>query len=196
EDVDRAWCVFLSFRRWGRRSRARAQRVQPRRRSRTANAPRPAGADHSMGYLPGSVPAGAARSGGRIVRRSVLHTPRHWETGRPRAAQFAPWAVYILGRRDDGVYTGAEGRRGAGRKVRRMVTDDLLSRARAGDGEAFRELAESHRRELQVHCYRMLGSLQDAEDAVQETMLAAWQGIGGFTEERASLRTWLYKIAT
>ena len=67
-----------------------------------------------------------------------------------------------------------------------MVTADLLSRARAGDGEAFRELAESHRRELQVHCYRMLGSLQDAEDAVQETMLAAWQGIGGFTEERPS----------
>ena len=77
-----------------------------------------------------------------------------------------------------------------------MVTADLLSRARAGDGEAFRELAESHRRELQVHCYRMLGSFADAEDAVQETMLAAWQGLGGFTEERASLRTWLYKIAT
>src|SRR5215469_13978783 len=77
-----------------------------------------------------------------------------------------------------------------------MVTADLLSRARAGDGEAFRELAESHRRELQVHCYRMLGSFADAEDAVQETMLAAWQGIGGVTEERASLRTWLYKIAT
>src|SRR5262244_3221465 len=77
-----------------------------------------------------------------------------------------------------------------------METADLLSRAQAGDGEAFRELADSHRRELQVHCYRMLGSVADAEDAVQETMLAAWQGLGGFTEERASLRTWLYKIAT
>src|SRR5438046_7431421 len=89
-----------------------------------------------------------------------------------------------------------EGRGGGEGKGRRVATADRLSRARAGDGEAFRELAESHRRELQVHCYRMLGSLQDAEDAVQETMLAAWQGIGGFTEERASLRTWLYKIAT
>jgi len=77
-----------------------------------------------------------------------------------------------------------------------MGTAVLLARARAGDGEAFRELAGPHRRELQVHCYRMLGSVADAEDAVQETMLAAWQGLGGFTEERASLRTWLYKIAT
>jgi RNA polymerase sigma-70 factor (TIGR02960 family) len=77
-----------------------------------------------------------------------------------------------------------------------MVTADLLSRAQAGDGEAFRELTESHRRELLVHCYRMLGSLADAEDAVQETMVAAWRGIGGFVEDRASLRTWLYAIAT
>jgi RNA polymerase sigma factor (sigma-70 family) len=76
-----------------------------------------------------------------------------------------------------------------------MVTADLISRARAGDGEAFRQLTESHRRELQLHCYRMLGSFQDAEDALQDTLLAAWQGLGGF-QGRASLRTWLYRIAT
>jgi RNA polymerase sigma-70 factor (TIGR02960 family) len=77
----------------------------------------------------------------------------------------------------------------------RVVAADLISRARAGDGDAFRELTEPHRRELQVHCYRMLGSFQDAEDALQETLLAAWRGLGGF-EGRASLRTWLYRIAT
>jgi RNA polymerase sigma-70 factor (TIGR02960 family) len=74
-------------------------------------------------------------------------------------------------------------------------TAELILRARAGDGDAFRELTGPHRHELQVHCYRMLGSLQDAEDTLQETLLAAWQGFSGF-EERASLRTWLYKIAT
>jgi RNA polymerase sigma-70 factor (TIGR02960 family) len=76
-----------------------------------------------------------------------------------------------------------------------VVTGDLMSRARAGDGDAFRELTESYRRELQVHCYRMLGSFQDAEDVLQDTLLAAWQGLEGF-EGRASLRTWLYRIAT
>jgi RNA polymerase sigma-70 factor (ECF subfamily) len=75
------------------------------------------------------------------------------------------------------------------------MTADLISRARAGDGEAFRELTEPHRRELQVHCYRMLGSFADAEDALQDTLLAAWQGLAGF-EGRASLRTWLFRIAT
>lgn len=72
---------------------------------------------------------------------------------------------------------------------------DLLERALAGDSGAFRELTEPHGRELLMHCYRMLGSLQDAEDVVQETLLAAWLGLAGF-EGRSSLRTWLYRIAT
>jgi RNA polymerase sigma-70 factor (TIGR02960 family) len=75
------------------------------------------------------------------------------------------------------------------------VAADLISRARAGDGEAFRELTEPHRRELLVHCYRMLGSVQDAEDTLQDTLLAAWQGFASF-EGRSSPRTWLYRIAT
>ena len=73
--------------------------------------------------------------------------------------------------------------------------EDLVALARSGDGEAFRALVEPYRRELQVHCYRILGSVQDAEDLLQDTLLAAWSGIGGF-EERASVRTWLYRIAT
>jgi RNA polymerase sigma-70 factor (TIGR02960 family) len=75
------------------------------------------------------------------------------------------------------------------------VKSDLTARARAGDQEAFRELVGPYQYELQVHCYRMLGSAQDAEDALQETLLAAWRGLGDF-EERASIRTWLYRIAT
>jgi len=70
-----------------------------------------------------------------------------------------------------------------------------LARARAGDDEAFRELTDPHRRELQLHCYRILGSTQDAEDMVQETLLAAWRGLEAF-EGRASVRAWLYRIAT
>jgi RNA polymerase sigma-70 factor (TIGR02960 family) len=75
------------------------------------------------------------------------------------------------------------------------VTADLIDLARAGDGEAFRQLVGPYQWELQVHCYRLLGSVQDAEDAMQDALLAAWQGLSGF-EGRASVRTWLYRIAT
>lgn len=76
-----------------------------------------------------------------------------------------------------------------------VMLADLLGRAQAGDGAAFGELLSPYRSELQVHCYRMLGSLQDAEDVLQETLLAAWQDLSRF-EQRSSLRTWLYQIGT
>jgi RNA polymerase sigma-70 factor (ECF subfamily) len=75
------------------------------------------------------------------------------------------------------------------------VTQRTLARARAGDEDAFRELTDPYRRELQLHVYRIVGSTQDAEDLLQETLLAAWRGLSQF-EERASLRAWLYRIAT
>jgi RNA polymerase sigma-70 factor (TIGR02960 family) len=75
------------------------------------------------------------------------------------------------------------------------MTQALLTRAARGDEESFRELTQPYRRELQLHCYRILGSMQDAEDMLQETMLAAWRGLDRF-ERRASLRNWLYRIAT
>ncbi|RBY78698.1 RNA polymerase subunit sigma-24 [Geodermatophilus sp. TF02-6] len=73
--------------------------------------------------------------------------------------------------------------------------DRLLAAARRGDETAFAALVHRHRRELDAYCYRLLGSVQDAEDAVQETLLAAWRGLPGF-EGRSSLRTWLYRVAT
>jgi RNA polymerase sigma-70 factor (TIGR02960 family) len=75
------------------------------------------------------------------------------------------------------------------------VTERTLSRARAGDEDAFRELIDPYRGELQLHCYRILGSVQDAEDLLQETLLAAWRGLERF-DGRSSLRSWLYRIAT
>jgi RNA polymerase sigma-70 factor (ECF subfamily) len=76
-----------------------------------------------------------------------------------------------------------------------VLGEATLARARAGDEDAFRELTDPYRRELQVHCYRILGSVQDAEDLVQETLLAAWRGLEAF-EGRSSVRAWLYRIAT
>jgi RNA polymerase sigma-70 factor, ECF subfamily len=75
------------------------------------------------------------------------------------------------------------------------VTEQTVARARAGDEDAFRELTDPYRRELQLHVYRIVGSTQDAEDLLQETLLAAWRGLAQF-QERASVRTWLYRIAT
>lgn len=71
----------------------------------------------------------------------------------------------------------------------------LLTAAQAGDENAFRQLIEPYRHALDVHCYRMLGSAQDAEDLVQETLLRAWRAVGRF-EPRAQFQTWLYRIAT
>jgi RNA polymerase sigma-70 factor (TIGR02960 family) len=74
------------------------------------------------------------------------------------------------------------------------VTEQAIARARGGDEDAFRELTDPYRRELQLHIYRIVGSAQDAEDLLQETLLAAWRGLDHF-QGRASVRTWLHRIA-
>ena len=76
-----------------------------------------------------------------------------------------------------------------------MSERELLGAARDGDEDAFRRLVEPHRTALHAHCYRMLGSLYDAEDALQDALLRAWRGLSGF-DGRSALRRWLYRIAT
>jgi RNA polymerase sigma-70 factor (ECF subfamily) len=104
----------------------------------------------------------------------------------------AKTARRISRRRDVGTSDASE------RKIQcedASVTEQTLDRARAGDEDAFRDLTDPYRRELQLHIYRIVGGAQDAEDLLQETLLAAWRGLEQF-EERASVRTWLYRIAT
>jgi RNA polymerase sigma-70 factor (TIGR02960 family) len=113
--------------------------------------------------------------------------------GEPRlydARRRADWPTCF----DDGVADAGEG--AVARGAERYADEaELVAAARAGDEAAYERLVRDHRRQLLAHCYRMLGSTHDAEDALQETLVNAWRGLDGF-EGRSSVRSWLYRIAT
>src|SRR5207302_928461 len=116
--------------------------------------------------------------------------PRFWASvvGLPRTSSSSPSGSRLPGSATpDGLPAAA---RWGSRAEDGGVHGQLLSRARSGDDVAFEELVRPHQRELQAHCYRILGSAADAEDAFQESLTAAWKGLAGF-EGRASFRTWL-----
>src|SRR5690349_8852683 len=139
-----------------------------------------------LGQVLWSCPVSGARPGlGPPLTGQTPAGPRKW------ARRHRP----IRGAGGGGTFRRAGRARRKEEKRGCMETSDLIARASAGDDNAFRELVEVHSRELQVHCYRILGSLQDAEDALQETLVSAWRNLGDF-RQRSSLRTWLYQIAT
>src|SRR5262249_26710340 len=160
----------------------RARRTLPSRVARGAGCPDedPRGAGHRV----------QARQPGPVSRpdeEPVKKTAPRGQTGRRVGAQFSPGPASIS--MDPRVRLEGAAMQGG------VATTELLDRARAGDGEAFAQLVEPYRRELEVHCYRILGSVADAEAGWQAPLLSAWRALAGF-EGRASVRPWLYRVAT
>src|SRR5262249_23424478 len=145
-------------------------------------------ADHDLSHLDSPCSRGAPRTGTASNRGDATARP---DRAAPRRPICRIDGVFIVERAERALRNEEE----QGCMPMEMDTTDLIARARAGDHNAFRDLVQGHSHELQVHCYRILGSLQDAEDALQETLVSAWRNLGEFGQ-RSSLRTWLYQIAT